>query len=553
MSINFTNSENLENSTNSVNSTKKLEIKFTRQDLLEVKLAKEDLLILSAKEAKELDANIIKAGTAGFDLMQRAASASMQAVLLRWPHCKNFTIFCGSGNNAGDGIVLAQLLIQAGKQAKCVLVGGNNFVNEAKQAFDLAIQNKVEFLDFSAWQQNFKNSNAESEIGEEVFIDALFGVGLNKNPNGAYKDAIDAMNNSRWQVCALDLPSGINSQTQEEYSPCIKADLTITFLALKRGLLDTKNKDKIGRLYLANLGFKAEDFLDFSQTKAENPNTEKSSQRIYLPSLNSIKLEARSDLAHKGNNGKLLVIGGDLGTAGAVGLTASAALRAGAGIVKVLTRQSNSSWLLARNPELVLAYPHLTKQIIDLLQDCDALAIGTGLGTNAWGRNLWNLVAQHYTGICVMDADALNLLSEKGKVKLNDKLRKNMCITPHPKEAARLLQTSVDEVEADRFATCKKLMALSDYGILKGADSLVFAGEKIYFSNFGNGGMASAGMGDILTGIVGGLLAQGISLEQSILTACIAHAKSGDMAAKKIGKRGLIATDLLEFIPSFLN
>lgn len=536
-------------------------ITYSRQEIIEVKNAKRDLIILTAQEAKHLDELIIQAGTRGFDLMQRAASASLDAILLRWPHAQKFNIFCGSGNNGGDGIVLGELLTQAGKNVCLILVGGKNFSNEAQEAYELALKNGLEFIDFAKWQQS--NSSAQKQnnktyTGEEVLIDALFGIGLNKKPSGAYAQAIDAINSSPWQVCALDLPSGIDASSEKNYSPCIRADLTITFLALKRGLLTKNALDKVGRLYLAKLGVDGENFL-FNKDLNESLNQDLHKQIIkktYLPSEKSIKLAPRSDLAHKGTSGRLLLIGGDVHTAGAIGLSAQAAMRSGAGIVEVLTPKENATWLLARSPELILANPKNDAEIIDLLKKCDSLAIGPGLGTGAWGKKLWRLVIENYEGTCVMDADALNLWAEAkklGEPLPSETLRKNTCITPHPKEAARLLQTSTEAVEAERHKSCEKLLALSDYGILKGANSLIFSQQKIYFSSFGNGGMATAGMGDILTGILGGLLAQGFSLEKASLTACIAHAQSGDAAAKKIGKRGLIASDLLNFIPSFLN
>lgn len=512
-------------------------IKFQRQNLIEVQNAKEDLIILNSEQAKNVDAKIIELGTDGFELMQRAASAAMQAIFIRCPHSNNFSIFCGSGNNGGDGLVLAYLLKKAGKKVRCILVGGNKFVGEAKEAWEL-VENELDFVQLQNWQ-------ALENSGEEVLVDALFGIGLNKKPTGAYAQAIEKINESKWTVCALDLPSGINSQNGEIYEDSVKADLTICFLALKKGLLSTAAKNITGRIYLADLGFKAENFLDISASASLR-------DKVYLACANSLKLTERSDLAHKGNNGKLLIIGGDVGTAGAVGLCAQAALRSGAGLVKVLTPKENANWLLARSPELVLSHTNSKTEILDLLTECDALVIGTGLGQKEWGRNLLQIVVENYKGICVADADALNILSE-GNIKLNSDFYKNLCITPHPKEAGRLLKTSVEKIEENRFLSCEKLLQFSAYGILKGADSLIYSKQKIYFSNFGNGGMATAGMGDLLAGIIGALLAQGFSIEKASLVGALSHAKSGDAAARKIGKRGLIASDLLKYIPSFLN
>jgi ADP-dependent NAD(P)H-hydrate dehydratase / NAD(P)H-hydrate epimerase len=451
----------------------------------------------------------------GIELMRRAADAALSSLRRRWPHVHRICVHCGPGNNGGDGFLLAVLAREVGLQVEVVALTpvSRGDAAAARAAWEQGGGQVV------AWDGNSVLPVAE------LHVDALYGIGLDRAPESAAASLIERINADGVPVLALDVPSGLNANTGHCAGTAVRADLTITFIAHKRGLHTGRAADCIGVLELAPLGVPASAFghvpCDARLLAAE-------------------RLPPRDRYANKGSYGHLLVIGGDQGMAGAVHLAGESALRGGAGLVSVATRAEHVSALNAARPELMAHGVDGAQALLPLLKRADVLALGPGLGQSAWSHALW-LAALESGKPLVLDADGLNLLAKQPR-----RFATPVVLTPHPGETARLLGVSVAEIEQDRFAAARELA--SRHGavvVLKGVGSLVADPDgRLDVCPWGNPGMASGGMGDLLTGIIAALLAQGCSPWRAACLGVGLHARAGDVAAQA-GERGLLASDLL--------
>lgn len=476
--------------------------------------------VYSAAQVRELDACLIAAGTPGYELMQRAAHASWRALRQRWPAAGGITVLAGRGNNAGDGYLIAALAQRAGWQVQVLAVGDPaQLQGDARQAYAEASANGV-----------FVQPWSECAPLQGVVVDALLGTGLQGAVREPYAQAIRLINASGQPVLAVDIPSGLCADSGCELGVAVKASLTVTFIGLKMGLFSGAGPDRVGELVFADL--QADPVV-----RAQVPVM---AERLAPASL--LKLAPRARTTHKGRLGHLLVIGGDRGFAGAALLAAESALRAGAGLVSLATRVEHVAPALARRPELMCVPVASANRLQPLLAAADVLVVGPGLGQAAWGRSLLSAAANSQQPQ-VWDADALNLLAA-GLVKLPP----GCVITPHPGEAARLLGCSVASVQADRPAAAKNLaQRYQAVVVLKGAGTLLAApdGQLAVCSN-GHPAMAGAGFGDVLAGVVGALLAQGLPAYAAARLAVWLHARAGEQLAQ-LG-RGMAASDLLPAI-----
>lgn len=482
--------------------------------------------LYTSKQVRELDRHAIEdLGIAGFDLMRRAAGAAWRVLRARWPHVARLAVLCGSGNNGGDGYLLACLAREAGLPT-VVLALAEPVTAEAKRAHD-------------AWRDaGGEIIPAEQGLpAADVYVDAIFGTGLARPVDGMVAETIRHMNATGRPVLALDVPSGINADTGAVLGTAVRAEITVSFIARKRGLTTGAALDYGGAVVLDRLGLPEEAFADMAYDA-----------RLLDPRRMASWLPPRARGAHKGDFGHVLAIGGDAGMGGAIRLCAEAALRVGAGLVSAATRQENIAAINAGRPEVMAHAASDTVALTPLFARANVIALGPGLGQSDWSRRLWRAALDSHKP-AVVDADALNLLAAQ-KVTLPP----GSVITPHPGEASRLLEWSRERISSDRFAAVRELAARHRcVAVLKGAGTLV-AHERgdVAVCPWGNPGMASGGMGDVLTGIIAGLMAQGLNAWRAARLGVSLHAQAGDAAAHD-GEAGTLASDLFAHLRRLRN
>ncbi len=459
----------------------------------------------------------------GFELMRRAVTAALASLHRHWPQARRIAIHCGPGNNGGDGFLLGVLARESGLQVEMVALAESAHGDAA--------------LARSAWEQvagRVPMWDAADDLPDaDVHVDALYGIGLNRAPEPRVAQLIERINASRTPVLALDVPSGLDADTGHCPGVAVQADVTVTFVTHKRGLHTGRAADCTGVLELATLGV---------------PDTLPACALVDARTLCAGGLPPRARYANKGDNGHVLVVGGAAGMSGAAYLTGVGALRSGAGLVSVATHPAHAAMLNITRPELMVHAVHDAQTLPPLLERASVVALGPGLGREAWGRVLWQGVLASRKPL-VLDADGLNLLAEEPR-----QFSTPTVLTPHPGEAARLLGVSATEVEANRFAAARELARrYAAVVVLKGAGSLVAqANGRLDVCLWGNPGMASGGMGDLLAGVIAALLAQGCTAWQAACLGVSVHARAGDLAAQS-GERGLLATDLLQPLRTLVN
>ncbi len=485
----------------------------------------------TAAETRELDRlAIADAGISGIVLMKRAGRAAWDWLRCRWPDARSLTVYCGGGNNGGDGYIIAGLAAQQGWQvALFALADPASLAGDAALARDFAIAAGV------------APSREVAEPREGVVVDALLGTGISGDVRPAYADAIARINRSGLPVLAVDIPSGLCSDTGRSCGAVVEAAATISFIGLKRGLFTTRGPAVCGEVVFAGLGVPPE-ILERVRARVHRLDIREALQA----------LPPRRRDAHKGQFGHLLVVGGELGFGGAVAMAAEAALRVGTGLVSVATRAVHVPSILARRPELMVRGVASGAELEPMLATASAVVVGPGLGQSGWSEQLFQRVLASRKPLLI-DADGLNLLARH---RWQPEPGGPLVITPHPGEAARLLGESTADIQADRFAA---VLQLSDRyqaeALLKGAGSLVAGvdGGPVGLCTYGNPGMASGGMGDVLSGVVGGLLAQGVAARDALRLGVCLHGAAGDLAVSEAGEAGMAATDLLDPLRRLLN
>lgn len=482
--------------------------------------------VYTAAQVRELDRVAIQEyGISGYALMVRAGEAVFSQLQTRWAKARSVCVVCGGGNNAGDGYVIAKLALQAGWQVSVLGLGDVLRLSEdAQQAYS----------DFQAAGGRAKPFDGVIPPAD-LLVDALFGTGLSRELEGAYATAVQLINQHPAPVVAVDIPSGLHTDTGKPCGYAVQADLTVTFIGLKAGLLTGSAREYCGEIQLARLDIPDEVY-------AQVP----SGMHCLSHTCLQKQLPPRSRTAHKGSFGHTLLIGGAQGMSGAIRLAGEGALRVGSGLVSVATHQEHSMWLNLTRPELMVHAVESPVHLRPLLHNKDALGIGPGMGQTAWARGLLTMV-QTADLPKVLDADALNLLAA------TPAHREDWVLTPHPGEAARLLNCTITEIEQDRVGAAQRLQR--DYGgviVLKGAGTVIAAAQSVAFCPAGNPGMASGGMGDVLTGVIAGLLAQGLGLAAAAEVGVYVHALAADKAAER-GERGLLASDVLACLRETIN
>ncbi|CAM2856824.1 Bifunctional NAD(P)H-hydrate repair enzyme [Vibrio neptunius] len=485
--------------------------------------------LYSGEQVKSGEATAAKSKSVTmYELMTRAGQSVFEVVRSQYSNCHSLLIVCGGGNNGGDGYVVGKLAIEAGIDVtlwQCV--ESSRLKGDALQAY----------LDFISVGGRTELPSLDSVLDYTCILDALLGTGVIGNVRAEAFAIIEMLNQADVPVVSVDIPSGLCSNTGQVLGTCVQAEHTVSFIGLKQGLFTGRARDYTGKVHFAGLG--VDDV--FKQQNAP-------SSLLLNSIVDFAPVIARSRSAHKGSHGKAVIIGGNQGLGGAAILSALACQRAGAGLTALLTHPENTQPALVSCPEVMIS-SWLDSEVSDfrLNQWCDCFAIGPGLGMDVNVTKMFKALS-FSTLPKVYDADALNLLAQ------NENYDAKRIITPHPGEASRLLKCSVEEIESDRFSAAEALY--KKYGgvvVLKGAGTLIFDGKETYICNAGNPGMATGGMGDILTGVIVGLLVQGESLVNAAVRGVMIHSLAADRDAEINGERGLCARDLLPHIRHLVN
>ena len=483
------------------------------------------LPLYTAEQTRKLDRLAIDSGIAGIDLMERAGAACLTVLQARWPECRRPLILCGAGNNAGDGYIIARLCREKNLRPEVLHVVDPDRLSGDAQ---LAAQR---FFDQGGTTTAYQSMDGSDH---DLIVDALLGTGLDRPLEGGFRDAVDSANRSGLPILAVDTPTGLGADTGCVHGTAARCAATVTFIGRKRGLFTGQARAHTGHIVFDDLQV-PETILRSVRPAAE------------LDSAESLrKLACRSATAHKGTHGRLLVAGGNQGMPGSVRLAGEAALRAGAGLVHIATHERHADTMALHFPPLMCSAVGNASSLRRWIQWADAVVAGPGLGTDDWASEVMHTVGE-FNGPTVLDADGLNLIARSPDV------RSNRILTPHPGEAARLLDTDVGSVEADRFAAAQALV--ENYGgvcVLKGPGTIVTDGNTCSVSALGNAGMATAGTGDALAGIIGALLAGGLSPIEAARTGVALHGRAGDLAAKN-GMIGMTSLDLVDAIREAAN
>lgn len=481
--------------------------------------------LYSAAQVKAAEVNAVNSGACSlYELVEQAGSAAM-AILESSEHCNLPTvILVGKGNNGADALVVARLLLTKGNRARVLLLGQGK-----TQEYVTAM---AAFVEAGGVSEAFTESALE---GTDVIIDGVLGTGSRGELSDDLQQCFNAVNATPAWVLSLDMPSGVNADTGNVNPVAIQADVTLCFGGLKQGLFTSRARHFAGLIRYASLGLT--DFL------AQFPVEALRVDAGYLKDL----LGRRPRDSHKGKSGKVTIMGGNYGMAGAVRLAGEACLRAGAGLVTVISRPEHQLTVNANRPELMFWGCELVDMEVYLrLGWADVLVLGPGLGKDDWGYNLCKAVGLSDKP-CVLDADALNLLSKEPCRQVN------RVLTPHPGEAARLLGVSTAEIEVDRFAAVRQLQErFGGVVLLKGAGTLIYDGDTLVVAPVGNPGLASGGCGDVLSGIIAALMAQGLDTMTATIAGVVVHGEAADLAAFA-GERGMLASDLMPFIRQLVN
>ena len=521
--------------------------------------------VVTAAEMRQIDQDTIEGvGIPGIVLMETAGSAIVRAIEQHYPTCQRIGIFAGKGNNGGDGLVIARQLAHVGRDVHLFLVSSpDSFTGEAEINLQIARNLGLcieEILTGTPLKHDTTNESPPlNHIAScDLFVDAIFGTGLRGTVRDPIATVIDVINSLPAPILSVDLPSGLNADTGHPLGTCVRADRTVTIGLPKRGLLVHPGAEFTGRLEVIDIGF-PEQVIDAQSIKVNWTTATQASQ--WVPQ--------RPPASHKGTYGRVLVVAGSTGMTGAAALASEAALRAGAGLVTLAIPKHLNPILEGLLPEVMtLPLPETdagslsvsaTSAIVEFSEKTKSvLAIGPGISqhpdTVALVQQLVRENREQALNLrMVVDADGLNALAQAPEVL--SLLDREAILTPHPGEMARLTNTPVSTLEEDRIRTAQTFA--SEHGVtlvFKGAPTVTSdANGNVWINSTGNPGMGTGGMGDVLTGIIAGLMAQGLSGERAAPLAVYIHGLAGDIVSERLGTHGLIASDVLKAVPEAIS
>lgn len=492
-------------------------------------------LWVNAAQMKAADQYTIqKLGVPSLELMEHAAQACVQVLEDEKVDLSHVCVVCGSGNNGGDGFAIARILQNNRYSVETFCVGNPEHYTEETQEQMHRLQECGGKITYGMPQED----------SYSVVIDAVFGVGLSRKVEGRYRQVIEQMNLMRGTKFAVDIPSGLSATTGCILGCAFKADYTVTFQLKKIGLELSQGRTMAGKVIVPNIGISTDSICEDQEIVR---TAGKDIYRKMLPD--------RPEDSNKGTYGRLLVIAGNKGMAGAAYLNAHAAYMTGAGLVRIYTSSDNREILQTLLPEaIVTTYEEYNKEeLLSLLTWADSVCIGSGLGMSRLSEKILKTVIEYVKVPCLIDADGLNLLAEN-KNYLNQMAERRFVITPHMKEMSRLTGTPVEELKADRIQILKDF--ISRYRItcvLKDSRTLIASEEKgIRMNLTGNSAMAKAGSGDVLAGVISGWMVQEKEAEDAAELGTYIHGLSGDLAKFEKGVYSVMARDLIEYISKAL-
>lgn len=492
-------------------------------------------LWVNATQMKAADQYTIqKLGVPSLELMEHAAQACVQVLEDEKVDLSHVCVVCGSGNNGGDGFAIARILQNNRYSVETFCVGNPEHYTEETQEQMHRLQECGGKITYGMPQED----------SYSVIIDAVFGVGLSRKVEGRYRQVIEQMNRMRGTKFAVDIPSGLSATTGCILGCAFKADYTVTFQLKKIGLELSQGRTMAGRVIVPDIGISTDSICEDQEIVR---TAGKDIYRKMLPD--------RPEDSNKGTYGRLLVIAGSKGMAGAAYLNAHAAYMTGAGLVRVYTSSDNREILQTLLPEAIITtYEEYNKEeLLSLLTWADGVCIGSGLGMSRLSEKILKTVIEYVKVPCLIDADGLNLLAENNNY-LNQMAERRFVITPHMKEMSRLTGTPVEELKADRIQILKDF--ISRYRItcvLKDSRTLIASEEKgIRMNLTGNSAMAKAGSGDVLAGVISGWMVQGKEAEDAAELGTYIHGLSGDLAKFEKGVYSVMARDLIEYISKAL-
>jgi NAD(P)H-hydrate epimerase len=492
--------------------------------------------LYTAEQVRRLDKCAIEGhGIPGMELMERAGRFVFDTARQAYPEANSLLVFCGGGNNGGDGYIVARLATEAGLDvAVCALKDPDSLGGDAATA-------ARRWRAVGGRQIDWPIDDLDHY---DMVFDALLGTGLDREPAGDYGAVIERLNCADVAVVAVDIPSGLNADSGVVMGRAVKADITVTFIGNKRGLFTADGPDQAGQVRFHDL-----------ETPDSVRDSEPKSGKLIRENIILQKLPVRRRNSHKGSYGWVLGVGSDLGMSGAVRLCGEAALRSGAGKVTLVTHPGHSALINIACPELMVRGLDSSDELEALLPRIDVLVAGTGLGQSDWSARLFAACMKCPAPV-VLDADGLNHLARQfGSQGETEWPFEKWILTPHPAEAGRLLACSAREVQQDRIGAALKIAGrYRAVVVLKGCGTVVAEPSGRYaICPSGNPGMASAGTGDVLAGVIAAMLAQGLDLWDAASTGVVAHAVAGDLAARQLGERGMMASDISDRLPLVLN
>ena len=510
--------------------------------------------VVTAAQMRQIDKDTIEdIGIPGIVLMETAGSEIVRLIERHYPTVQRIGIFVGKGNNGGDGLVIARYLAHAGREVQIFLVApAESFTKEARTNLDIAKRLGLQI------QEILTDAASIRALKCELLVDAIFGTGLRGVLREPAANIINVINELPIPILSVDLPSGLDADIGKPLGTCVQADRTVTIGLPKRGLLVHPGAELAGKLEVIDIGF-PQQVIDAQNIKV-HWTTEKNAA-AWIPS--------RSPASYKGSYGRVLVVAGATGMTGAAALASEAALRAGAGLVTLAIPKSLNPILEVKLSEaMTLPLPETeagslaeasTSAILEYAEKTKSvLAIGPGLSQHSETVTLVHQLVkeseEQELGLrMIIDADGLNALAQSPDII--SLLGTEAVLTPHPGEMARLTNTAISTLESNRIGTAEEFANQQGVTlVLKGAPTVTAdPNGNVWINSTGNPGMATAGMGDVLTGIIAGLMAQNVPSEKASVLGVYLHGLAGDLAAERSGMHGLIAGDVLQTIPQAIS